>query len=127
MLYILRKKFIFHSFLNYILESNKYVTTISNVNHTSNPTMLQSVGIEYEKSYRREATTDVNTGSEIELLLSPFAIINNTSSTTNSSDSTVNEVLNHQWTFYIEVGIYFILKDCGRFLILIQKNLSFEI
>ena len=83
--------------------------------------MLQSVGIEYEKSYRREATTDVNTGSEIELLLSPFAIINNTSSTTNASDSTVNEVLNHQWTFYIEVGIYFILKSCGRQFILLQN------
>ena len=75
--------------------------------------MLQSVGIEYEKSYRREATTDVNTGTEIELLLSPFAIINNTSSTTNASDSTVNEVLNHQWTFYIEVGTCLILKIVG--------------
>ena len=69
--------------------------------------MLQSVGLEYGTTYRREVTTDVNTGSEIELLISPFAIINNASSTTNSSDSTVNEVLNHQWTFYIEVGIYF--------------------
>ena len=107
--------------MNYTLESNKYLTTISNVNHTSNPTMLQSVGIEYEQSYRREATTDVNTGSEIELLLSPFAIINNTSSTTNASDSTVNEVLNHQWTFYIEVGIYFKIKGSRRPMILLQN------
>ena len=67
--------------------------------------MLQSVGLEYGTIYHREVTTDVNTGSEIELLISPFAAFNNTTATTNNaSDSTVNGVLNHHWTFYIEVG-----------------------
>ena len=94
--------------LNYIPASKNYLTTTSNFNYTSNPTMLQSVGLEYGTNYRREVTTDVNTGSEIELLVSPFAILNNTTATSNNaSDSTVNEALNHHWTFYIEVGIDF--------------------
>ena len=60
--------------------------------------MLQSVGIELDESFR-EVTTD-NMEKEIELLISPLVIVNNT---TNSSDSSMNEVLNHHWTFYIEV------------------------
>ena len=66
--------------------------------------MLQSVGLEYGVN-RREVTTDVSIGSEIELLISPFAFNSNATTTNNASESTVNEVLNHQWTFYIEVGI----------------------
>ena len=66
--------------------------------------MLQSVGLEYGVN-RREVTTDVSIGSEIELLISPFAFNSNATTSNNASESTVNEVLNHQWTFYIEVGI----------------------
>ena len=60
--------------------------------------MLQSVGIELDESFR-EVTTD-NTGREIELLISPLLIVNNTK---NSSESSTNEALNHHWTFYISV------------------------
>ena len=86
--------------------------------------MLQSVGLEYGTIYHREVTTDVNTGSEIELLISPFAAFNNTTATTNNaSDSTVNGVLNHHWTFYIEVGtrnFYGVLDICYVWRILVN-------
>ena len=58
--------------------------------------MLQSAS---DKMMSSELTTD-NTGKEIELSISPFVIEN----ATNISESTANEVLNHHWTFYIEVG-----------------------
>ena len=60
--------------------------------------MLQSVGIEFDESFRK-VTTD-NTGKEIELLISPLLIVNNTK---NSSDTSTDEALNHHWTFYISV------------------------
>ena len=86
-----------HIFLDiYINDINQATTT--NFNFTSNPTMLQSVGIELDEGFR-EVTTD-NTRKEIELLISPLLIVNNTK---NSSETSTNEVLNHHWTFYISV------------------------
>ena len=79
--------------------ANQEETTNFNYN-TPSPTMLQSVEIAFEESYR-ELTTDRTTKKEIELSISPFVINNGT----NLSESTANEALNHHWTFYIEVGI----------------------
>ena len=85
---------------SYETKANQQATTTNNFNYTSNPTMLQSVGIAVDEGYLREMTTDNNPEKEIGLSISPFVIANGT----NVSESTsANEALNHHWSFYIEV------------------------